>query len=221
MFTTESDAHNALDNNQLQFRFGRQYGMGKGKIPVGLIPRKTRRTKPLVKEPVNMEIVMGGKTIIKEGNYNSLCIQWVRRFLEVRCIVRPNRWEYAGDLFAAYNDWAKTSSGHGYNLVLNRQRFGRILRLVFADNKWFYDNVNTPDGRKRVKVGLCLKEHSTMRSPEDLYPSMKKERKPRRRPMEPKPSPHLNPDSADRASETPGATQAENDRLAAELWEKG
>ena len=125
MFTTESDAHNALDNNQLQFRFGRQYGMGKGKIPVGLIPRKTRRTKPLVKEPVNMEIVMGGKTIIKEGNYNSLCIQWVRRFLEVRCIVRPNRWEYAGDLFAAYNDWAKTSSGHGYNLVLNRQRFGQ------------------------------------------------------------------------------------------------
>lgn len=166
---------------------------------------------------------MGGESKLKPDSFNAICAKWVNGFLEKRCIVRQNRWEYIGDLYAAYQEYAKKNSGSGYNLRLTQQRFSRVLTIVFKENKWFMDKITTPDGSKRLRVGLCLKEHSTMRSPEDLYPSMRKADKKAQAAATAAPiqSPHFNPDSADRASEAPGKSQAERDKLAQELWDKG
>lgn len=189
---------------------------------------------------------MGGQSKLNPSSFNAMCSQWVTVFLEKHCIVRANRWEYFSDLYKAYSDHAKLNSHSGYNLKLTKQRFGRVLTLVFKENNWFMEKCATPDGHHRVRVGLCLKVHSTMRAPEDLYPSMNKDRKEKlaqakaakqaareadwaagrislqawnnyKAGMK---SQHFNPDSADRASETPGKAQAERDKLAQELWDK-
>lgn len=191
---------------------------------------------------------MGGQSKLTPNSFNGICARWVNGFLNDRCMVRQNRWEYVGDLYAAYQDYAKKNSGQGYDLSLTRQRFSRVLTAVFAENKWFMEKIATPDGSKRVRVGLCLKEHSTVRSPEHLYPSMNKETRKAELAKakaakqaareadweagkknlqafnefkEGIKSPHFNPDSADRANEAPGKSQAERDKVAQALWDKG
>lgn len=175
---------------------------------------------------------MGGKSKLTQDTLNMVASKWVRAFLEQRCVVRADRWEYTGDLYAAYMDYAKhakRNSGQiGFDPRLTKQRFTRILTLVFQENNWFMDLIATPDGKHRLRSGLCLKVNSTMRAPEHLYPSMKKaeakQKKENERAMAALEarirSQHLNPDSADRATETPGNTQAERDKLALELWNK-
>ena len=170
---------------------------------------------------------MGGATKVKTGTLNELAVYWVFRFLELRCVVRAAKFEYVTDLYLAYLAYAKENSAGGYNLALTRNRFGRILNHVFKENNWPLESMNTPDGRQRIRVGLCLKENITERNPEDLYTSLEKVEKGsnaaksiagRRAALQ---SNHFNPETADRASEDAGVSQTENDRRAKELWDKG
>lgn len=117
---------------------------------------------------------MGGISNFEKNVYNKRFAEWVRGFLFKRCIVQPNRWELFGDLYVAYKEYANTNSVGGWNLNMPHNRFSRCLKAVFEENKWFYERIITPDGKHRVLAGLCLKENSTKRAPEDLYKSMSK-----------------------------------------------
>lgn len=172
---------------------------------------------------------MGGMSDFNKNVYNKRCAEWVKGFLSSRCIVRPNRWEYTGDLYAAYMDYAKGKSDMGWNMSLTHNRFSRCVAQIFMNNNWFFERQATPSGHHRIIAGVCLKENSSKRSPDDL---LKTQNKPAVREyksladtirdmkeLDRAATEHANPDSGATSSEP--ANIADRDALAKKLWEQG